>query len=184
MLVCDTHFWHGRTTPCERLLNETGKTLDDSTCPACRDKQAWRTHVYLSAFDAKSHEHFIFECTANAAKAFAEYHAAARTLRGCVFHATRPKQGPNSKVVIVTNTVNLAKTPLPQQPDVARALAVIWRLPQTALPVVEQPHSPPEIHPNPTRLKMLRDQLDNAADPPTIGQIIGTNGHAKRKATA
>lgn len=181
ILVCDTHYWHGRTTPCERTVNEDGKTIDDSCCPACRDKQAWRTHAYVSAFQVKNADHFIFESTANAAKAFAEYFAAAGTLRGCGFYANRPKCGQNSKVVIVTTAVNLTKVILPNPPDVARALSVIWRLPQTALPVVEQQYEPPTIRPDASRLNMLRNQLDNAADPPTIGQVIGSNGHSKRK---
>lgn len=172
LLVCDTHFWHGRTTPCERTVNEEGRTVDDSLCSACRDKQAWRTHVYVSAFDVRSHEHFVFECTANAAKAFAEYRAAANTLRGCSFHASRPKQGPNSKVVIATNTVNLTKVNLPAPPDLPRALAIIWRLPQTALPVVEPAYEPPTIRANGHKLKSMREQPADAGLPPTIGDIL------------
>ena len=35
LLVCDTHYWHGRTTPCERQCNAEGRTIDDTQCPAC-----------------------------------------------------------------------------------------------------------------------------------------------------
>lgn len=133
LLVCDTHYWHGRTAPCERTVNEDGKTVDDTACPACREKQGWRTHAYVSCFDYKTREHFIFECTSNAAKPLQDYYDACGTLRGCILYAARPKGAANSKVVIQTNTANLAKNPLPNPPDIARALCVIWRLPADTL---------------------------------------------------
>jgi hypothetical protein len=139
LLVCDTHFWHGRTTPCEREVNEEGRTIDDTRCPGCREKQAWRSHVYVSCFDAKRAEHFIYECTAHAAKPLAEYRDTTTTLRGCAIHASRPKGTPNGKVFIITNAINLARVKLPQPPDLIRALAVIWRLPATALNTANLP---------------------------------------------
>ena len=191
LLVCDTHFWHGRTQPCERLVNAEGKTTDDTPCPACVDKQSWRTHVYLSAFDNRTHEHFIFECTANAAKPLAEYFAATGTLRGCIIYASRPKAGPNSKVVIVTNSANLTKTPLPNPPDLIRALAVIWRLPKTALPPERESADRSRVRPHPDDLRSMRNQPDNAAELPNVGPInadldrilLGErsgNGHARK----
>ena len=184
MLVCDTHFWHGRTLPCERQVNEEGKTIDDSGCAACLDKQSYRTHVYVSAFDPKSREHFIFECTANAAKPIEEYFQVTKTLRGCVICASRPKQGKNSKVCIQTNTMNPLKVQLPQAPDVVRALSVIWRLPQTALPVEEQAFRQPRIKPQREPLNRMRNQADNQSEPPTIGEILHEqhNGHKRAKA--
>jgi hypothetical protein len=182
--VCDTHYWHGRTTPCERIVNDDGKTIDDSTCKACQEKQAWRTHCYISAFDGKTREHFLFECTANAAKAFQEYQDANGTLRGCMFCASRPKGGPNSKVVIETNTANLQRVTLPNEPDLPLALSVIWRLPKTALPV-ETPHfEPPTIRANGNRLTQMRQQTDDAANPPTLGEILAPNGHDRRPVKA
>lgn len=133
LLVCDTHFWHGRTMPCERIVNADGRTIDDSPCAACLDKQPYRTHAYVSAFAAKTHEHFIFECTGPAAKPLEEHFDAAGTLRGCQISANRPKGGANSKVVIVTGIVNPRNITLPNAPNVAAALAVIWRLPKTAI---------------------------------------------------
>lgn len=133
ILVCDTHFFAGRTVPCERIVNEHGRTIDDSPCPACQRKQAWRSHVYVSAFATKTAEHFIFECSTNAAKAFAEYRAANPTLRGCGFTANRPKCTANAKVVIVTTAMDLAKRHIPQAPNVERCLAIIWRIPLVAL---------------------------------------------------
>jgi len=181
MVVCDTHFWHGRTLPCEREVNENGKTVDDTACPACIDKQSYRTHVYVSAFDPKTREHVIFECTATAAKPLEEYFQVTKTLRGCVIFASRPKQGKNSKVAIQTNTVNPLKVPLPQPPDVIRALSIIWRLPKTSLPVEEKPFKAPQIRPDRLGLDKMRNQPDNAADPPLIGELLSRHPNGQRQ---
>lgn len=162
LLVCDTHYWNGRTSPCERLTNEEGKTVDNTPCPACLAKQPHRTHVYVSAFMAKTHEHIIFECTANAAKPLEEYRQAATTLRGCIMNAQRPKGTPNAKVVITTNTANLTKINLPQPPDLIRALAVIWRLPRTALNIVNTEPGPSTIRPGGSILDDMRSQPNDA----------------------
>lgn len=182
-VVCDTHFWHGRTTPCERIVNDEGKTLDDSHCPSCLEKQAWRSHVYVSVFDPKKQEHFIWECTAQAAKPIAEYRDTVGSLRGCVISANRPKGTPNGRVIVVTGTANLARNPIPQSPDLTRALAVIWRIPATALepgaePIADLP-SPdgyakrrPTNRINGSKMRQMREQTDNAADPTPIADLI------------
>ena len=203
ILVCDTHFWHGRTTPCERKVNAEGHTIDDSMCQACQEKQAWRTHVYVSCFDVKQAEHFIWEATGHAAKPLVEYRDATGTLRGCVLHASRPKATPNGKVVVQTSAANLARITLPHPPDLIRALAVIWRLPAAALetaeirnqelPTADGHHArQPTLT---TREEVLREafaQVDNA---PSLEQlearkadILGqlatatkSNGHAKKQ---
>jgi hypothetical protein len=198
-LCVDTHYWHGRTLPCERIVNDDGTTFDDSPCQACQAKQGFRTHVYLAAINPKTREHYIFECTANAAKAFEEYQATAGHLQGCAFQASRPKGGPNSKVVIVTNTANLARVSLPPPPDLIRALAVIWRLPVEALPVVEEtvqplkdatghPTKQSTIRPAAATLDQMRDQPDDA-DPEAnfinrrdqlTGDLLAASSNGKR----
>jgi hypothetical protein len=122
ILVTATHFFGGRTIPCE-----------SPDCQACNQAVPFRVHVYVSAFVEKSHEHVIFECTANAAKAFQEYKEAQGTLRGCLFRASRPKCTKNGKVVIITRPANLVQLQLPEAPNLVLALSVIWRLPTAAL---------------------------------------------------
>jgi hypothetical protein len=178
-VVCDTHFWHGRTCPCERVCNEQGNTIDDSSCEPCLEKIGYRTHVYLSAFDPKRRDHFIFECTANAAKPLAEYEAANTTLRGCILYACRPKGTPNSKVVIETNTANLAKVSLPNPPDLTKALSVIWRIPLPALLAEPTNHTPKLISAKSDRMKSMRNQPDNVQEPVSIGDILKGNGKPK-----
>jgi hypothetical protein len=177
LIVCDTHYWHARTLPCERTISPEGKTLDDSACQACQEKAAWRTHVYVSVFDAKRHEHFLFECTAMAAKPLEEYRHANGTLRGCILYASRPKGRKNAKVAIQTNTANLAKFSLPQPPDITAALAVIWRLPRKAIDETHQPDKPITLRTKADRLTAMRQQADNAKDPPTMAEILAGNGH-------
>jgi len=168
ILVCDTHFWHGRTLPCER-----------PDCQACGQAIPYRTHVYVSAFDPRKAEHFLFECTAHAAKPLQEYHEANTTLRGCVFHASRPKGTKNSKVCIETNTANLKNVNLPQSPNLILALSVIWRLPLTGLAIEHEQFRQPKVETKAKPLHEMREQEDNQPDPPTIGDIIDGNGQLK-----
>lgn len=179
LLVCDTHFFHGRTAPCERIVNDQGKTIDDSFCLACKEKIAYRCHVYVSAFDAKKQEHFIFECTDNAAKPLEEYKTASGTLRGCVLYATRPKGLKNSKVVIETSSVNLAKVKIPQPPDLIRALAVIWRLPVTAFDVEKNKSRSAVVKTNGKKIRNMDTQPDNAPDPLAISDILNDRNLTK-----
>jgi len=161
ILVTDTHYFHGRTCPCER-----------PNCPACNEAMPFRTHVYCSCFDVRAREHFLFECTAHAAKPLVEYIAANGSLRGCIIVATRPKGGRNSKVCIQTNICNLAKVQLPEPPDLIRALSTIWRLPVVALECEERKHAPSRVRINGDRLKIMREQEDNAGEPALVGEIL------------
>jgi hypothetical protein len=177
--VVDTHYYHGRTTPCERFTtDEYGKTIAGN-CAACAETMPYRSHVYISAFDNRTHEHFLFECTAHAAKPFAEYAKAVGTLRGCAFQATRPKGAKNSKVVITTATANLGKINLPDPPDIVKALCVIWRIPTpthacttkafiSATMEPDETVSAPGVRPSRGRLTAQRTQPDNQEDEETF----------------
>jgi len=184
ILVCDTHYFHGRTLPCERQVDQNGKTVDDTTCGPCTEKQGYRTHVYISAYDAKRLEHFIFECTAQAAKPLKEYVEANGTLRGCIIYASRPKAKANSKVAIQTAPCNQAKITLPQPPDLRRALTIIWRIPQTATVVEPRRRGAPRLRTNPAPLSQMRQQANNETDAPTIGEILRSNGHKRKEPVA
>jgi len=133
LLCCDTHYFGGRTIPCERIVNEHGKTIDDSRCLACRARQPWRPHAYVSVFNPKLHEHFIFECTDAAAQPLEEYFNANGSLRGCLMNAYRASTRPNGKVTIITSAYDLRNQHLPEPPNIIAALCTLWRLPQTAV---------------------------------------------------
>jgi hypothetical protein len=181
LLVADTHFYHGRTLPCERNATDENGEPAAATCTACNDAIPYRTHVYVSAYDPRTALHFIFECTAHAAKPLADYRAATGTLRGCIIHATRPKGLKNARVTIETNTANLTKNRIPEPPNVILAMATIWRLPQAAVPVEHQRHRRPTVRPNATRLRQINTQPDNADGTQTLGQILASIGNGKPK---
>ena len=162
LLVTNTHYWGGRTVPCE---------MPD--CEPCNASIPYRTHVYVSAFTAFDHLHVIFECTAHAAKAFEEYRNANGTLRGCYFSAARPKRTKNGRVVITTKPADLAKIAIPSSPNLILALSIIWRLPMPALRELYAADGRSTIRTDPTRTAVMRQQPDNQPDPPTIGEIIG-----------
>lgn len=179
LTVVDTHFWHGRTTPCEREVNEAGDTIDDSTCEPCNAKHGYRPHAYVACWDPKLSQRFLLELTAFAAQPLATYRAAQGTLRGAILYAFREKGTPNGAVTIRTEPANLTTTHLPTAPNVPAALQILWRLPAGSYQpaaAVEQTmdavdgHCPTvnRLRPNGTKLAEMHTPPDNAgAERPT-----------------
>ena len=89
LIGTNTHFWGGHTVPC------TGHD-----CEPCQAGSEFRWHAYQSAYNPKDQLHFIFECTAHAAKPFGKYRKEHGTLRGCQFRAYRWKRRKNGRVII------------------------------------------------------------------------------------
>ena len=118
LLGCSTHWYGNRTTPCEA-----------PDCDACRAQVPWRWHGYLTALNVKTHEHFLFEMTAQAADHFVAYRASHGTLRGCLFQATRFHRRTNGRVDIYCKPANLQEVSLPTAPDLRKVLSVLWNLP-------------------------------------------------------
>lgn len=117
LIGCDTHFWGGHTVPCER-----------PECDACNSGIRYDWHGYLSAFNPLDQLHFIFEMTAQAAKAFTAYRNEHETLRCCEFKAWRWGQRKNGRVMIKTQHSALADHVLPNPPQIEKVMAIIWRL--------------------------------------------------------
>lgn len=153
-LVVDTHYWGGRTIPCER-----------PHCEACTALMPYRTHVYVSYYDPKTSDHSIFECTAMAAVPLEDYYRANNTLRGCIMFATRPKQTSNGRVVIETNTANLQRLHIPEPPDLIAVLSTIWCLPKMDLDQANGHTNGDHGTVNKTRIKRMRCQPDNQPTP-------------------
>ena len=149
LIGCHTHFWGGRTVPCE-----------DENCPACAENMPSRWHAYVACYDPRTQETFIFETTAKGAQALENYRDSFGTLRGCLFSAARPKRRKNSKVEIATKTADLTRITLPPPIDIVRAMSVIWQLPATAIKTPTAEHSTPTIHPDPAPLNRMRSQLE------------------------
>lgn len=151
LVGCYTHYWGGRTMPCER-----------PDCPACNSNSPTRWHAFLSSWNPSTHDHVIFQCTAKAAAAFEEYQASHGTLLGCAFRAHRPKRRRNAQVVIDCRPADLTKLRLPQAPNIMQAMAVIWQIPGAALVADEAARGAPLI-------KALSHRMGEAFDNPADG---------------
>lgn len=114
-----THFFKGRTRPCEA-----------PDCEACEAGIPFRWHAYLTALERETMLHFLFECTAQAAEPFVQYRKAHLALRGCLFVAKRWRTTANSRVIIQTKPANLEHVTLPRAPDIPAVLAILWSLPK------------------------------------------------------
>jgi hypothetical protein len=165
LTVCDTHYWHGRTCPCERQTTPEGFTLDDSMCEPCAAKQGYRPHVYLACWDSQLRQRYLLELTAFAAQPLAAYLTANGTLRGCAIVAIREKGTPNGKVTVTTNAVDLTHLALPNEPSVPAALRVLWRVPANAYDEAPKPAPVNRLRPSRVPLHAMRNQTDNATDP-------------------
>jgi len=115
-----THYWKSRTMPHEKM-----------DCEPCRNGIPKRWHSYLSAWEAKSQMHFLFELTAQAAQHFVTYRKAHGTLRGCLFRATRWRNIPNGRVLIECKPTDIVTHPIPEAPDLVAVLSVLWNLPKS-----------------------------------------------------
>lgn len=134
LLGINTHFYGGRTIPCE-----------DNECDACREGMPFRWHGYLGAYDWFRSRQFIFEVTAAGADQLLIYYQAMGTLRGCAFQATRRTRSPNSKVQIETKPADLSKIHMPEQPDIIKCLATIWQIPTAAFEQIDHRDQQPEF---------------------------------------
>lgn len=129
---CSTHFYQGRTQPCSA-----------PNCEACNEQLPWRWHGYVSALNPATHEHFIFEMTAQASDALVAYHARYETLRGCFFEARRTAARSNARVIIKCKPADLQQTRLPEPPSIERVLCHLWNLPKPEVNLTPKLHTEP-----------------------------------------
>jgi len=135
LIGCDTHFWGGHTVPC-----------DKPTCEACNDGCRYDWHAYLTAYNPKDQLHFIFECTAQAAKSFTRYRDEHKLLRGCLFESYRWKHTRNGRVIIKCLPSGFVSAALPIAPDLANVMSIIWRLPRKNVFVAGVQRGFPRVH--------------------------------------
>lgn len=117
MVGTATHFYHGRTLPC-----------DSDNCAACSDGMPWRWHAYVSLWGPKVKQHILFEMTARACEPLKAYREANGTLRGCVLIAKRVNSSPNARVLIHTSVADLELNPIPAEPNLLSALSILWNI--------------------------------------------------------
>jgi len=122
MLGCPTHFWGGRTTPCEA-----------PDCPACNAGSPTRWHGYLIIFSEQQRTSAILEIPDAAAEQLTLLAHSLPTLRGAKIKAVRTKATRNARVLIELQPPSLEQKNLPRAADLQTLLAMIWKLPTTAV---------------------------------------------------
>ena len=162
LIGCPTHYFKGRTQPCSA-----------PDCEACREQVSWRWHGYVSALNTASHEHFIFEMTAQATDALVAYREQHGTLRGCLFEARRLHARQNARVILRCKPADLQQTSLPKPPNLEHALSIIWNLPAPEIDLTSKPRRETKT---PSRLK--RDRLSGPKQV-LAGTTIGGNNEPK-----
>lgn len=119
---CNTHYWGGKTVPCEA-----------PECEACRNGIPYRWHAYCSAVLHPNMLHIIYEVTALAAEALVLYRKSHTTLRGCLVEAYRWRGAANGRIILKCEPSAQPPDSLPTPPDLTRCLAIIWQLPEDAV---------------------------------------------------
>lgn len=116
-LGCPTHYYHGRTMPCENPL-----------CEPCSLGIPWRWHSYLPVQVAGTNERCILELTAQATEQLGPALAEYQTLRGIVIIIQRPTKRPNGRVQISVEPGRKPETTVPPAPNIKACMAHIWGL--------------------------------------------------------
>jgi hypothetical protein len=119
ILGTNTHYWKGRTTPCE-----------PDNCEACAEGAGYRWHGYFAGLRQSDRLHGLYEVPAAAAAALHDFAQKVGTLRGCLAVFRRLGNRPNGRLLVTTQPYDLKAIELPPPPDVAKIMAHIW---QTAI---------------------------------------------------
>lgn len=154
-----THFWHGRTVPHE-----------EEDCKACLDGLPWRWHAWVSVLKATTREHLLFEMTAAASKPLTTFRDANGSLRGCCIIASRPSRRPNGRVIITTDTMDLTNVQMPKEPNLVKALAIIWNIAIVDVDVAGLLRNMPRVK--------INDRNSEVFNPDMVDRR--SNGHAKK----
>lgn len=117
MTGCRTHFWHGRTVPCFYPL-----------CSPCGEGMPWRWHGWVGAYAPRTHQHLLFEVTAQASNAFKQYRKANGTLRGVAIEASRPSKQANGRLLLRLTACDVSGINLPDAPNVMAVLSILWNI--------------------------------------------------------
>jgi hypothetical protein len=114
---CRTHYYKGRTIPCE-----------ESLCEACLDGHYWRWHAYIPCQVQPTTEKVILELTAQATEQLQPALREFGTLRGLELLAERPSKRPNGRIRITVAPGRRPDNTLPAPPDVTKTMRHIWGL--------------------------------------------------------
>jgi hypothetical protein len=118
MLGTNTHYYGGRTTPC-----------DGQNCRACEDNSQKRWHGYLAVWMPKAAKKGILEITEAAGDAVAKAAEKRVSLRALSLAAQRVPTKANGKLVLQLTDSEWSPEGLPPAPDLRRILRRMWGLP-------------------------------------------------------
>jgi len=145
LIGCNTHYYGGRTQPCEA-----------PTCDACLHGVPYRWHAYLGALEARYGTHLILELTSQATDNLYAYLRAHGTLRGCLLECTRVGPRRNGRVVTRCRPADLNGRTLPPPPDLVAALSIIWGLPRDAAHAARGQGGPTTVDVDPALADLTR----------------------------
>jgi len=114
---CDTHYWRGRTRPCEA-----------PNCDACQANQRPRWRGYLAVMSQRTEKIGVIELTPAAVAPVDRAFRQARTLRGCQIALARKNEKPNGQLFAQISVPNETKEHLPKAPNLKTYLAKLWDL--------------------------------------------------------
>ncbi len=134
LVGCPTHFYRNRTTPCE-----------GENCQMCGEGYSWKWHGYLSCIDQATHDHVMFEMTANGSDPFRAYRKQYGTLRGCLFKATRHANRYNGRVSIRCQPADLGDRTLRKGANLVAMLCHIWNIPVPQAEIIGRSKDHPRI---------------------------------------
>jgi hypothetical protein len=112
---CPTHYWKGRTMPCET-----------ANCEPCQLGIPWRWHSYTPIQIWGSNEKCILELTAQASEQLGPALAEFQSLRGVEIVIDRPSRRPNGRVRIVVAPARRPEGSLPPCPNTIACMSHIW----------------------------------------------------------
>lgn len=118
MIGCPTHWFGGRTVPCETV-----------NCRACLEGIPWRWHGYVAGIVPNTRHQFIAEFTAQACEKINEYSKTHPSLRNAILTARRLHNKRNGRVVLTIATGDPDKLHLPDAPDMIKCLSILWNIP-------------------------------------------------------
>lgn len=122
MIGCPTHFWGGRTSPCEA-----------PDCDACNHGSPTRWHAYLAIYSAENQSSAILELPDAAAEQLALLARGLPTLRGARIRVSRTKSTRNARVIVDLRQPLMPQPPIPAAPDLPAIMAIIWKLPASTI---------------------------------------------------
>jgi len=131
LLGCWTHWFGGRTIPCEA-----------PDCVPCANQVSRRWHAYLHLYSTSTHHSAILEITALAARDLEPYIEVHHTLRGAEIDVQRSNQRPNSTLIITARPADLQRYTLPEPIDIIAAMSRMWEVNVTRAKRLQTPGVP------------------------------------------